>query len=101
VFICTAMRLLFDFNVDAPSFVSPVVSRPSAHRPSPSCAVSHESSPVGSSFLWDRCHCTSRGSPDISSSLETLAPTDHRTGSLDFEMIGLFPSSSRLHLDSS
>jgi hypothetical protein len=81
--------------------VSPVVSCLSVHHPSPSHDVSHGSSPVVSSFPRDRCHCTSSGSPDISSRLETSAPTDHRTGSHDPEMIGLFPSSSHPHLDSS
>jgi hypothetical protein len=88
-------------RVDAPSFVSPVVSCLSVHRPSPSHDVSHRSPPVGPLFPRDRCHCTSSGSPDISSGLETLASTDHRTGSHDPEMIGLFPSSSHPHLDSS
>jgi hypothetical protein len=88
-------------GVDAPSFVSPVVSCLSVHRPSPSHDVSHGSPPVGPLFPRDRCHCTSSGSPDISSGLETSAPTDHRTGSHDPEMIGLFPSSSHPHLDSS
>jgi hypothetical protein len=85
-------------GVDAHSFGTPDPSS-SVHRSTPSSRVDSHASPALSPRDASSpcptgigCQCSSDDSPDVSSSPETRAPTDHRTSPHDTAMIGLFPS---------